>query len=107
MKYIRIYFFSAEIPSISAKKTIQFIYFTKENKLLLTPAIYYKEFIKKNFLGDYGSFTATFKIPYNVFPYDKKVPFEIDIDCTNLKTDLFRILICLHRFVKKIIKMTI
>ena len=100
------HFFSAEIPSISAKKTIQFIvkntyYFTKENKLLLTPAIYYKEFIKKNFLGDYGSFTATFKIPYNVFPYDKKVPFEIDIDCTNLKTDLFRILICLHRLVKK------
>ena len=52
-------------------------------------------------MGDYGSFTATFKIPYNVFPYDKKVPFEIDIDCTNLKTDLFRILICLHRLVKK------
>jgi len=103
--YVR-HYFSVEIPSIQAKKTKIIIvknnrYFSKENKLLISPALYYKEFQKKSFLSNKGSFTATLKIPYNIFPYDRKIPFEIEIDCSNLKMDLFRVVVCLHRIAQK------
>ena len=83
------HYLTVEFPSIEAKRTVIIVikntsYFYKENKLLLSPAIHFREIKKKNFFAEKGSYTASLKLPTNIFSYDQKIPFEIDIDVTNL-----------------------
>ena len=83
------HFLIVDFPSIEAKRTVGFViknnpYFTKENRLLLSPAIYLKEMKIRSLFSEKGSFKASLKLPTNKFSYDEKIPFEIDIDATNL-----------------------
>lgn len=103
--YVR-HYFSIEFPSINAKKTEVIViknglYFSRENKLLLTPAIYLKEIEKSGFISSKGSFSASFKLPINIFEYTRRIPFEINIDCSNLSTNLRKVTVSIHRICKK------
>jgi len=100
------HFLSVDFPSIEAKKTVGFViknnpYFTKENRLLLSPAVYFKEMKIKSFFSDKGSYKASLKLPTNKFAYEQKIPFEIDIDATNLKVKLKKVEVCITRVDKK------
>jgi len=103
--YVR-HYFSIEFPSINAKKTEVIVikndlYFTKENKLLLTPAIYLKEIDRAGFISSKGSLSASFKLPINIFEYTRRIPFEINIDCSNLNTSIRNVIVSIHRICKK------
>ena len=100
------HFLIVDFPSIEAKRTVGFViknnpYFTKENRLLLSPAIYLKEMKIRSLFSEKGTFKASLKLPTNKFSYDEKIPFEIDIDATNLKVKLKKVEICLFRVEKK------
>ena len=100
------HYLSVEFPSIEAKRTVAFVvkndsYFSKENKLLLSPAVHYREIKKKNFFSEKGSYIASFKLPINKFSYDEKIPFEVDIDATDLKVKLKKVMIFLVRTEKR------
>ena len=62
--------------------------FTNENKLLKIPASVFKDFDKNNYSKKKGKVTCLLKLPKNRFDYFEKIPFEIFLDFTELKSEV-------------------
>lgn len=56
---------------------------------------------KSDFLINKGNYKFKMTLPKNVFFYDEKIPYEIDLDCTNLGLILSSLEISLQRIRKK------
>ena len=83
------HYFMIEFPSIQSKRTIFLIIknnqnFTYENLLYKSPAIEIKEVKKHKLMFSKGKFAAVLKLQKNVFSYDENIPFELEIDCSQL-----------------------
>lgn len=103
--YIR-HFFTIEFPSIQAKKTAIIIIknnqnFTAANGLYKSPAIEIKEKEKRKCLFSKGKFLAVLKLQKNAFYYDEEIPFELNIDCTQLSLDIKSVEVYILRLEKK------
>lgn len=103
--YIR-HYFTIEFPSIQSKKTIFIVIknhpnFTLENLLYKSPAIEIKEIEKHKLMFSKGKFAATLKLAKNIFAYDENIPFELEIDCTQLDMKIKSIEIDLLRIENK------
>ena len=99
--YVR-HFFTVEFPSIQAKKTAIIIIknsqnFNIVNGLYKSPAIEIKEKEKHKCLCAKGKFAAVLKLQKNVFFYDEQIPFELNIDCSQLSIDIKSVEISLLR----------
>ena len=99
--YIK-HYLTIEFPSICAKKSLIIViknppYFSVYNHLYQSPAMNYKEIKKSKLFFSQGSFIASIKTPKNAFRYDEEIPFEIDIDLTNLTMDIKYVQVSLKR----------
>ena len=99
--YIR-HLFIVELPLIETKRTKMF--FIKHycptkiyGPLLCQSLSETKEFKKTNFFSEKGSCLASLKIPKNYFYYDEIIPFEVNLDCSQLKLNIKSIGVILHR----------
>ena len=86
--YVR-HYFTIEFPSIQSKRTIFIIIknhqnFTQDNFLFKSPAIEIKEIKKHKLMFSQGKLAAVLKLEKNVFKYDENIPFQLDIDCSQL-----------------------
>ena len=93
---------TVDFPSINAKKSLIIViknppYFNNYNHLYQSPAIIYKEMTKSKLFFSQGSFIANFKLPKNAFSYEEEIPFEIDIDKTQLSMGIDYIKVTLMR----------
>ena len=101
------HFFTIEFPSIQAKRTEMIVIknnqsFTIENRLYESPAIRTLEMEKHKFiLFNKGKFAAALKLAKNVFAYNENIPFELDIDCTQLDLKIKSIEVNLRRCERK------
>ena len=101
------HFLILDFHSIQARKTNIIIiknniYFSNYNGLLKAPIIYYKEITKYKYaFFNYGSFKATATLPKNIFSYNEKIPFLIDIECPKLLITIKSLKICIYRNEKK------
>ena len=104
--YVR-HYLSITFPSIFAKKTVVIIiknniYFSDINGLLKSPVIINREITKHKYIFfNYGDFKISIVLSKNIFSYDEKVQFIIDIDCNNLSIKIQGIKVILYREYKK------
>jgi len=97
------HFLTIEFPSVQAKRTEMIVIknnqsFTIENRLYESPAIRTLEMEKHKFiLFSKGKFAAALKLAKNVFAYNENIPFELDIDCTQLELKIKSIEVNLRR----------
>ena len=103
-----IHFLTCEFESLKVKKSVIIIiknspYFTKENGLLKTPAIY-KQIIEKHKFAVFscGYFELKITLDKNICPYNENLPIKVDIDCKNLSLiKLQGVKIYIYRKIKK------
>lgn len=100
------HFFTIEFPSVQAKRTEMIVIknnqsFTIENKLYESPAIRTLEMEKHKIFFSKGKFAAVLKLAKNVFAYNENIPFELDIDCTQLELKIKSIEVNLRRCERK------
>ena len=103
--YIR-HYLTIEFPSIQAKKSVFIIIknqqnFTLENFLYKSPSIEMKEIQKHKLMFSKGKFAAVLKLAKNVFTYDENIPFELEIDRSQLDMDIKSVEIYLLRIENK------
>ena len=103
--YIR-HYLTIEFPSIQAKKSIYIIIknqqnFTLENLLYKSPSIEIKEIEKHKLMINKGKFAAVLKLAKNVFTYEENIPFELEIDCSQLDMEIKSVEIYLLRIENK------
>ena len=103
--YIR-HYLAIEFPSIQAKKSVFIIIknqqnFTLENFLYKSPSIEMKEIQKHKLMFSKGKFAAVLKLAKNVFTYDENIPFELEIDRSQLDMDIKSVEIYLLRIENK------
>ena len=97
---------TVDFPSINAKKSLIIViknppYFNNYNHLYQSPAIIYREMKKSKLFFSQGSFITNFKLPKNAFSYEEEIPFEIDIDLSQLTMDIRHIIVSLIRIIHK------
>jgi hypothetical protein len=97
---------SIDFPSIQAKKTVIIViknnqHFTTFNQLWQQPAVCFKETTKHALFVSKGSFKSTLTLPRNAFTYDEKIPFTVDIDCSQLSLNIKGIKVTINRNQKK------
>ena len=100
------HFFAIEFPSIQAKRTEIIVVknnqsFTIENRLYESPAIRTLEMEKHKFFFSKGKFAAVLKLAKNIFAYNENIPFELNIDCTQLELKIKSIEVNLRRCERK------
>lgn len=99
--YIR-HLLTFNFTSIKAKKTAIIIikndqYYSLENNLYKSPAIYSREETKHQYaILNKGTFVASIKLPKNSFNYDETIPLTVEIDCSNLNIQVKSIKIALN-----------
>ena len=103
--YIK-HYLTIDFHSINAKKTLIIViknppYFNNYNHLYQSPAIIYREMKKSKLFFSQGSFITNFKLPKNAFSYEEEIPFEIDIDLSQLTMDIRHIIVSLIRIIHK------
>ena len=94
--------FIVELPEVEAKRTKIFAIknnFPKnrDNTLLKDMIEENKEFKKSKLFFEKGSCLLNFKMPKNYFYYNEKIPFEVNLDCSNLKMEIKSVKISLYR----------
>ena len=94
--------FSVEFELLKIKRTLNIVVknnpnFTTKNKLLRNPCKYFEKKSKSKFLANKGNFSIYINFPKNVFYYDEPIPYEIKIDCKELKLIINHIEIILIR----------
>ena len=102
--YVR-HLFIVELKEINAKRATMFA--IKNNfpsnldgtllKDIIEENKEYKEYKKSKLFYEKGSCLLNFKMPKNYFFYNEKIPFEINLDCSNLKMLINSIRITLLR----------
>jgi hypothetical protein len=97
--------FTVELPDVEAKRTK--IFGVKhnfpnnlENNLLRNMIEGSQEFKKSKLFFDKGSCLLNVKIPKNYFFYNENIPFEVNLDCSNLKMEIKSLKIKLIRMEK-------
>ena len=75
--------------------------YTVENKLYKSPAIEDTTKYKNNLFFKRGHFTASLTLPKNSFGYDDNIPFELNIDCSQLSVNMKGVEFFLLRIEKK------
>ena len=91
-----------ELPDLDAKKGKMFAIKNNfpnnvDNTLLRNMIEVNKECKKTKLFFEIGSCLFNFKMPKNYFFYNEKIPFEINIDCSNLKMEIKAVKISLFR----------
>ena len=94
--------FKVELPDVEAKRTkiiaIKNNFPNNRDNTLLTELIEEnKEYKKSKLFFDKGSCLLNIKMPKNYFFYNEKIPFEINLDCSNLKMEIKSIKVSLLR----------
>ena len=85
-----IHFITCEFESLKVKQSFPIIiknnyYYTKENGLLKSPAVYKQIITKHKYaLLSCGYFELKITLEKNICPYNENLPIIIDIDCSNL-----------------------
>ena len=83
------HYFTIDLPQCNAKRTkviiIRNVFPTKD---LYKNIEVKKDFSKSKFLSNKGSLSVQVKMAKNFFCYDELVPFEMNIDCSNLDPKL-------------------
>ena len=79
------HYFSAEFPSLKVKRTMGIIIknipnFTKQNNLLKIPCSFYAKKSKSILFVNKGEFEIKINLPKNLFYYDEKIPYEINLN---------------------------
>ena len=72
-----------------------------DNSLLRNMIEENKEYKKSKLFSDKGSCLLNIKMPKNYFFYNEKIPFEVNIDYTNLKMEIKSIKVSLRRNARK------
>ena len=93
---------SIEFQVLKVKRTIKIVVknnpnFTIQNKLLKIPCKSYLQKSKSKFLVNKGNFNLLVNLPKNVFYYDEPIPYEIILNCENLKLKINTIIVSLFR----------
>ena len=95
-------FVNAEIPSIKLTKSkmivIKSIF---PNTSLKNYIILNHQYDKTKFLVKKGSYKIKIELPKNFFYYDEKIPYEINIDYSNLKTKIKYVVVSIFRKIRK------
>ena len=100
------HFIIVELPDIQAKRTKMFVVKNilpnnLDNSLLRNMIEENKEYKKSKLFFGKGSCLLNIKIPKNYFFYNEKIPFEVNIDYTNLKMEIKSIKVSLRRNARK------
>ena len=83
------HYLSIEVPHCKVKRTkVIIIRNAFPSKVLTKNFETKKEFSKSKLFSDKGSVTVKVKMPKNFYFYDENIPFEMDIDCSNLNQKL-------------------
>ena len=83
------HYLSIEVPHCKAKRSkVIIIRNVFPSKVLTKNFETKKEFSKSKLFSDKGSVTVKVKMPKNFYFYDESIPFEMDIDCSNLDQKL-------------------
>ena len=100
------HFIIIELPDIKAKRTKMFAIKNNfpnniDNTLLRNMIEENKEYKKSKLFSDKGSCLLNIKMPKNYFFYNEKIPFEVNLDHSNLKMDIKYITVSLFRMARK------
>ena len=106
------HYFSAEFPSLKVKRTMGIIIknipnFTKQNNLLKIPCSFYAKKSKSILFVNKGEFEIKINLPKNLFYYDEKIPYEINLNLKNLHLKINGVEVSILRTVLKKIKVLI
>jgi len=100
------HFFIVELPDLKAKRTKMFA--IKNNfpnnidcTLLRDFIVQNIEYKKSKLFSDKGSCKLNFKMPKNYFFYNERIPFEFNLDCSNLQMEIKYITVSLFRNARK------
>jgi hypothetical protein len=98
--------FIVELPDLKAKRTKYFIIKNNfpnnfDNTLLRNMIEENKEYKKSKLFFDKGSCLLNFKMPKNYFFYNERIPFEVNLDCSKLKMEVYSIKLSLLRKTRK------
>ena len=101
-----IHYFSVEFPSLKVKRTLPIVIknipnFTLQNGLYKSPCTFYSKKSKSLLFINKGEFIMTVNLPKNVFYYDEKIPYEINLDLRNFKLIIKNVEVSLFRTIKK------
>jgi len=96
------HYLTIDFNSISAKKSLIIViknppYFSAYNHLYKSPSTLYKQFEKSKLFFSKGFFIFSLTLPKNSFAYDEPIPFDIDLDLTNLSMDIWKINVYIRR----------
>ena len=77
-------------------------YFSLQNKLYESPSIAFISKYKSKFIFKKGKIDASLKLPKNSFNYDEVIPFEVDLNCSELDLKINGIELYITRQYKKL-----
>ena len=101
-----IHYFSVEFPSLKIKRTLPIViknipYFSLQNGLYKSPCTFSSKKSKSILLINKGEFTIKINLPKNIFFYDEKIPYEINLDLRNLNLTIKNIEVSIFRTITK------
>ena len=100
------HYISVEFPSLKVKRTLPIVIknvpnFTLQNGLYKSPLTFCSKKSKSILLVNKGEFTIRINLPKNVFYYDEKIPYEINLDLRNLHFKIKNVEVSLFRTIIK------